>query len=182
MATYIIKTPDIGEGIAEVELVAWHVKAGDTVALDQVLADVMTDKATVEVPSPVAGIVISVGGTIGQTVAVGSELVRLEVQGAGNAKDQPPPSSRVALASGTQTVQHMPVVSNMDTVPDVARCRLEQSVRAQDVRPIASPAVRRSAWELGVNLALVTATGTAGRITHADVQSFAASQPDFSSG
>ncbi len=182
MATYIIKTPDIGEGIAEVELVAWHVKAGDTVALDQVLADVMTDKATVEVPSPVAGIVISVGGTIGQTVAVGSELVRLEVQGAGNAKDQPPPSSRVALASGTQTVQHMPVVSNMDTVPDVARCRLEQSVRAQDVRPIASPAVRRSAWELGVNLALVTATGTAGRITHADVQAFAASQPDATRG
>ena len=71
MGTYIIKTPDIGEGIAEVELVAWHVKEGDTVVADQVLADVMTDKATVEIPSPVAGRVLTLGGRIGQAVAVG---------------------------------------------------------------------------------------------------------------
>ena len=86
MGTYIIKTPDIGEGIAEVELVAWHVKEGDTVVADQVLADVMTDKATVEIPSPVAGRVLSLGGSIGQAVAVGSELIRLEVAGEGNLK------------------------------------------------------------------------------------------------
>ena len=86
MGTYVIKTPDIGEGIAEVELVAWHVKEGDTVVADQVLADVMTDKATVEIPSPVAGKVLSLGGRIGQAVAVGSELIRLEVAGEGNLK------------------------------------------------------------------------------------------------
>ena len=86
MGTYIIKTPDIGEGIAEVELVAWHVKEGDTVVADQVLADVMTDKATVEIPSPVAGRVLTLGGRIGQAVAVGSELIRLEVEGEGNLK------------------------------------------------------------------------------------------------
>ncbi len=86
MGTYIIKTPDIGEGIAEVELVAWHVREGDTVVADQVLADVMTDKATVEIPSPVAGRVLTLGGRIGHAVAVGSELIRLEVEGEGNLK------------------------------------------------------------------------------------------------
>src|SRR5688572_9822193 len=87
MGHYTIKMPDIGEGIAEVELVEWRVKAGDTVTEDQVLADVMTDKATVEIPSPVAGTVVSLGGQPGQLMAVGSELIRLEVEGAGNVKE-----------------------------------------------------------------------------------------------
>ena len=72
MGTYVIRTPDIGEGIAEVELVAWHVKPGDEVKEDQVLADVMTDKATVEIPSPVAGKVMELGGQPGQLMAVGA--------------------------------------------------------------------------------------------------------------
>ena len=84
MATYVIRVPDIGEGIAEVELVQWLVQPGDTVAEDQHLADVMTDKATVEVPSPVAGRVLQLGGAVGQVLAVGAELVRLEVAGPGN--------------------------------------------------------------------------------------------------
>lgn len=84
MATYVIRVPDIGEGIAEVELVQWLVQPGDTVAEDQHLADVMTDKATVEVPSPVAGRVLQLGGAVGQVLAVGAELVRLEVDGPGN--------------------------------------------------------------------------------------------------
>ncbi|MBK6359037.1 MAG: hypothetical protein IPF39_03610 [Comamonadaceae bacterium] len=96
MGTYIIKTPDIGEGIAEVELVAWHVKEGDTVVADQVLADVMTDKATVEIPSPVAGRVLTLGGSIGQAVAVGSELIRLEVAGEGNLKPGAAPAAGTA--------------------------------------------------------------------------------------
>ena len=73
--------PDIGEGIAEVELVAWHVKPGDAVVEDQALADVMTDKASVEIPSPVAGTVLALGGEVGQTLAVGSELIRIELAG-----------------------------------------------------------------------------------------------------
>ncbi|MHB8667874.1 MAG: biotin/lipoyl-containing protein, partial [Burkholderiales bacterium] len=71
MGVHVIKTPDIGEGIAEVELVAWHVQPGDTVVQDQALADLMTDKATVEVPSPVAGKVLALCGEIGQVLAVG---------------------------------------------------------------------------------------------------------------
>jgi 2-oxoisovalerate dehydrogenase E2 component (dihydrolipoyl transacylase) len=84
MSAHVIKVPDIGEGIAEVELVAWHVKPGDSVAEDQVLADVMTDKATVEIPSPVAGTVLRLGGEVGQMLAVGAELIGIDT-GAGGA-------------------------------------------------------------------------------------------------
>ena len=84
MGAYIIRMPDIGEGIAEVELVEWHVKEGDSVTEDQVLADVMTEKATVQIPSPVHGKVLNLGGKVGEVMAVGSELIRLEVEGAGN--------------------------------------------------------------------------------------------------
>src|SRR3954462_9141290 len=86
MGTYVIRTPDIGEGIAEVELVAWHVKPGDDVKEDQVLADVMTDKATVEIPSPVNGKVSELMGEVGKLIAVGADLIRLEVEGTGNEK------------------------------------------------------------------------------------------------
>ncbi len=79
----VIKVPDVGEGIAEVELVAWHVKPGDVVAEDQGLADVMTDKASVEIPSPVAGRVLALGGEVGQMLAVGADLIRIETAGAG---------------------------------------------------------------------------------------------------
>ncbi len=82
MSVQVIKVPDIGEGIAQVELVAWHVKPGDVVAEDQALADVMTDKATVEIPSPVAGQVVGLGGEVGQVLAVGAELIRIERDGA----------------------------------------------------------------------------------------------------
>src|ERR1700710_1458358 len=87
MGIHVIKMPDIGEGIAEVELVAWNVKVGDTVVEDMNLADVMTDKATVEIPSPVHGKVLSLGGVVGLVMAVGSELIRIEVEGAGNVRE-----------------------------------------------------------------------------------------------
>ena len=82
MGTYTIKLPDVGEGVAEAELVEWHVKVGDPVTEDMVLAAVMTDKATVDIPSPVDGTVKWIGGEIGETLAVGSPLVRLDVEGA----------------------------------------------------------------------------------------------------
>lgn len=81
MGTHVIKMPDIGEGIAEVELVEWHVQVGDSVNEDQVLAEVMTDKATVEIPSPVAGRILALGGQPGQVMAVGGELILLDVEG-----------------------------------------------------------------------------------------------------
>src|SRR6188474_35888 len=82
MSVYQFKLPDIGEGIAEAEIVAWHVKVGDTVAEDQQLADMMTDKATVEMESPVAGVVKSLAGEVGDQVAIGSVLVEIETDGA----------------------------------------------------------------------------------------------------
>ena len=91
MARYEFKLPDIGEGIAEAEIVAWHVKIGDQVAEDQQLADMMTDKATVEMESPVAGTVVSLAGEVGDQVPIGSALVVIEVEGdapaAGESKD-----------------------------------------------------------------------------------------------
>ena len=84
MGTRIIKLPDVGEGVAEAEIVEWHVEVGQSVLEDQILAAVMTDKATVEIPSPVAGTVVALGGEVGSVLAVGAELVRLEVAGEGN--------------------------------------------------------------------------------------------------
>src|SRR3954449_2273075 len=84
MGIRIVKLPDVGEGVAEAEIVEWHVEIGQSVMEDQLLAAVMTDKATVEIPSPVAGTVVALGGEVGAVMAVGSELVRLEVAGEGS--------------------------------------------------------------------------------------------------
>ena len=100
MSIRVIKVPDIGEGIAEVELTAWHVQAGDDVAEDQPLADVMTDKANVEIPSPVAGKVLALGGEVGNVLAVGSELIRIEV-GASGEKAVAAEAPRVGDAGST---------------------------------------------------------------------------------
>src|SRR5580765_7676560 len=86
MGTYVFKLPDVGEGTAEAEIVAWHVKVGDAIAEDQNLVDVMTDKATVEMTSPVSGKVVRLHGEPGEMAPVGGPLVELEVEGAGNAK------------------------------------------------------------------------------------------------
>ncbi|WP_292529455.1 biotin/lipoyl-containing protein, partial [Mesorhizobium sp.] len=86
MGEYVIKLPDVGEGVAEAELVEWQVKVGDLVREDAVLAAVMTDKATVEIPSPVDGEIVWLGAEIGDTVAIGSPIVRLKVAGEGNVK------------------------------------------------------------------------------------------------
>ena len=172
MGAYIIKTPDIGEGIAEVELVAWHVQPGDLVAADQLLADVMTDKATVEIPSPVAGKVLALRGEVGQTVAVGSELIRLEVAGAGNLKVDAaaaPAAPAVAAASAARAAPSV--------MPDPIVPPAPASIRAGE-RPIASPAVRRRAWEMGLELERVTASGPAGRVIQADLDAYARRNPN----
>src|SRR3954470_19830409 len=85
MGRYVIKVPDIGEGMTEAEIVAWHVKPGQAIREEDPLADIMTDKATVELPSPVAGTVVSISGAVGERRPVGSELVVLDVAGEGNA-------------------------------------------------------------------------------------------------
>jgi len=99
MGRYVFKLPDVGEGTAEAELVGWHVKVGDRVEEDQILADIMTDKATVELTSPVAGTVTAAHGEPGQQLAVGSPLVEFEVEGAGNAAAEVEPASALANAA-----------------------------------------------------------------------------------
>ncbi|HEV7915320.1 MAG TPA: dihydrolipoamide acetyltransferase family protein [Albitalea sp.] len=158
MGQHVIKMPDIGEGIAEVELVAWHVKPGDSVVEDQALADVMTDKANVEIPSPVAGSVVALGGEVGQTLAVGSELIRIEVEGAGNAPHAKSPSVSAA-----------PPPSTAAPAPPPPAARVVEATASADDRPIASPALRRRAWELGVDLADLRGSGLGGRIMQADL-------------
>lgn len=197
MSIYIIKMPDIGEGIAQVELVAWHVKPGDTVSEDQVLADVMTDKATVEIPSPVAGTVTSLGGEVGQQIPVGAELIRLEVEGAGNVKGDAPVTPHVAQhAPSKPAAQPQPPAAQPAPVPAAERReeepvalarepaapsraaprRAPEPTRAPGEKPIASPAVRRRAWELGIELQYVHGSGPAGRIRHEDLDVYLASR------
>src|SRR6185312_2239420 len=94
MGRYVFKLPDVGEGTAEAEIVAWHVKVGDAVGEDQNLVDVMTDKATVEMTSPVSGKGVSLHGEPEQMAAVGSPLVELEVEGEGNVKDGAAPAAK----------------------------------------------------------------------------------------
>ncbi|MGX5660622.1 2-oxo acid dehydrogenase subunit E2 [Castellaniella ginsengisoli] len=204
MGIHIIKMPDIGEGIAEVELVEWHVQAGDAVVEDQILADVMTDKATVQVPSPVHGRVMSLGGKVGDVMAVGSELIRLEVEGEGNegtvgatsraasvtepvavsAPDvpEPAPASRPESAEARPVGRAaVPAASERESAPvSAARGAMAPHAashapsRPEGQRPLASPAVRRRAWDLGITLQYVPGTGPAGRITHGDLDAWLA--------
>jgi 2-oxoisovalerate dehydrogenase E2 component (dihydrolipoyl transacylase) len=173
MGTHVIKMPDLGEGIAEVELVAWHVKVGDVVAEDQVLADVMTDKATVEIPSPVVGKVLALGGEVGEVMAVGSELIRFEVAGAGEASAEPPAKAAPAPIAPAAAPAVAPAAKPPTPVAGPAResdiNRGEGESEIESDRPIASPAVRRRAWELGIDLQRVTPSGAGGRILQADL-------------
>lgn len=176
-----IKLPDVGEGIAEAELVEWHVKVGDLVREDTVLAAVMTDKATVEIPSPADGKVIWLGAEVGETIPVGALLVRLEVEGgdvsaetAGEvdapepvaAPEEPEPTPPPRLRPATEAGQ--PAAAPPRTAPNVG------APRPEGERPLASPAVRLRAKEAGVDLRQVPGSGPAGRITHEDLDAFVA--------
>ncbi|MBN3749443.1 2-oxo acid dehydrogenase subunit E2 [Burkholderia sp. Se-20373] len=192
MGIHVIKMPDIGEGIAEVELVAWHVEVGQTIKEDQPLADVMTDKAAVEIPSPVTGKVIELGGRIGEMMAVGSELIRLEVEGDGNLKaGAPVRESKVATApvasAPSKSVADAPAELSAKPAAKPAPAeprRAKQAEHAEKAeppraalapgeRPLASPAVRQRAWDMGIELRYVRGTGEAGRILHADLDAYA---------
>ena len=175
MGTHVINMPDIGEGIAEVELSVWHVKVGDMVVEDQVLADVMTDKAMVDIPSPVHGKVIALGGQPGEVMAVGSILISIEVEGAGNVKEsaQPAPvkEAPVAAAKSEPVVASQPVAA---AAPRAAVCQGPMVAREADERPLASPAVRKHALDLGIQLRLVRGSGPAGRVLHEDLDAYLA--------
>jgi 2-oxoisovalerate dehydrogenase E2 component (dihydrolipoyl transacylase) len=188
MGIHKIQMPDVGEGITEAEIVEWNVKPGDVVKEDDVLAAVMTDKATVEIPSPVDGTVIALTGEIGEMTAVGAVIVSLEVKGEGNAADisadADAPKAAEAKVEATAPAPEAKAKSTpAPAVPKVAslvRPAVSTSVlrtsapRAAGEKPLASPAVRRRAMDAGVKLAYVHGTGPAGRISHDDLDAYIA--------
>ena len=160
MSLQVIRMPDLGEGIAEVELVAWRVQPGDTVAEDQILCDVMTDKAAVEIPSSVAGRVVALGGDVGQMLAVGSELIRIEGEAQDHSVDDrtaPPASASSAVAAPVRA-----------TVPAAPAPPITTPV-ARPARALAAPAVRARARDLGIDLGTLAGSGPEGRVLHADL-------------
>src|SRR5881397_306969 len=148
---YEFKLPDIGEGIAEAEIVAWHVKVGDTIGEDQQLADMMTDKATVEMESPVAGKVVELAGEVGDQVPIGSVLAVIETAGADRAaepvddsKDERPLADG-AVEATPEMAQEIPVVAVDQPVKPAPAPRVEPEVARNEPsggHVLASPAVR----------------------------------------
>ena len=182
MARFEFKLPDIGEGIAEAEIVAWHVKIGDTIAEDQQIADMMTDKATVEMESPVAGKVLELAGEVGDQIPIGSVLAVIETEGA-DRPAEPVDDSREErpLADGAveptpEQAKEIPVVA-IGEVADVAKAapapRVEPEVAEKEPAKghvLASPAVRARARDLGIDLAEVRTASD--RIRHADLDAY----------
>lgn len=190
MGRFVFKLPDVGEGTAEAEIVAWHVKVGDVIHEDQQLVDVMTDKATVEMTSPVSGKVIQLHGSPGDMAPVGAPLVELEVEGAGNvaAKAAPKPaaaSTTKPAPTDAAPVRPKPQLVKTEPAPEAKPAPVQPAAVAKAAnvakfprkagdKPLASPAVRRRARDLGVELQFVAGSGPAGRIEHTDLDSFIA--------
>jgi 2-oxoisovalerate dehydrogenase E2 component (dihydrolipoyl transacylase) len=172
MAKFIFKLPDIGEGIAEAEIVAWHIAVGDRIEEDQPIADMMTDKATVEMESPVSGTVVAVAGEAGDVVAIGSMLVEIETEGgeiepAKPVKEVDAPKLPVDPISAPSEPEAVVAKAEPENVPEIAPegKKIESSAKVT-----ASPAVRARAATLGVDLSQVRAAG--GHVRHADLDAF----------
>ena len=181
MGIHAIRMPDIGEGIAEAEIAEWLVKPGDVLREDDPMVAVMTDKATVEIPSPVTGTVVWQAGEPGQIIAVGAELIRLEVDGPGNLAEgaapaaAAPPAAKAPEPEAQPAPQPQPEPEPAPQPKPAARVPTTAPLRAEGERPIASPSVRARAREAGVDLRLVRGSGPAGRIGHEDLDGFIAS-------
>lgn len=199
MGTFELRLPDIGEGIAEAELVTWLVDIGDQVRVDDPVAEVMTDKATVDLPSPVDGTVAWLAVDAGQRIAVGAPVMRFDVDGGDGTSAEPDASVAVSASTGarpasvlaepepdpaaataaagspaTGAVGARPVASS-PTASDPAQPPRNQPARVvtgPSGRVLAAPAVRRRAAEAGVDLRLVRGTGPAGRVEHGDLDRF----------
>ena len=200
-----IRMPDVGEGVAEAEIVEWHVKVGDAVREDQVVAAVMTDKATVEIPTPVAGSVVALGGAVGDVLTVGSELIRIDAPGLPDSPPAPQPkgAAKAAAAAGArearvpdapqEAASRSPAVEEPEPEFEQPGTAVEPpspppraappasrrgAPRPAGERPLASPAVRLRAREAGIDLRFLRGTGPAGRITQDDLDAFIARPPE----
>ena len=172
MARFTFRLPDIGEGIAEAEIVAWHVKIGDKVSEDQQVADMMTDKATVEMESPVTGIVVELAGEVGDQVAIGSALMVIEVEGE-DVGETPVAEQVEAETPGVEEVVEAPApapvpASEPAPVAVPAPAPAPEPVAHRQV--LASPAVRARAKDLGIDLAVVKSDGN--HVRHADLDAY----------
>ena len=165
MSRYVFKLPDLGEGTVEAEIVNWHVKPGDTVAEDEVLVEVMTEKAAVEVPAPVSGRVLSTTGAPGDKVPVGAELIVLETQPDAAAQAVPAPAAKSApLAAAGSATPAMTSAGGNGAAPAAARTE----------RVATSPAIRRRAHEAGIDLRQIAGSGPNGRIVPRDLEAYVA--------
>ena len=169
MAKFIFKMPDVGEGVAEAEVVEWHVKVGDRVEEDQHIVDVMTDKATIDIESPVSGVVATLAGEAGDVVAIGAMLLVIETEGEA--------SEAEAEAAAEQIEDEMSDASDADdamaAAPQTVPMPAPTPAHASEAKVLASPAVRQRARELGVDLAQVKPAED-GRVRHGDLDAFLA--------
>lgn len=169
-STYTVKLPDVGEGVAEAELVEWHVSVGDTVTPDTVLAEVLTDKATVEIFPPVPGVVATLHGEPGDTLAVGGALVTISTDATTTVEP---------VASSREPAPHDPPAEAAPAPPEPENVEPEAPPVESDAAPrrdtptrgraLAAPAVRARARDLGIDLASVPGSGPDGQVTHADL-------------
>ena len=170
MSKHVFKLPDIGEGVVEGEVVQWHVAAGDAVSEDDPIVDVMTDKATVTIPSPVTGVVSSLSGAVGEMVAVGSTLVEFDSDAAAAVASEPEPVAEPEPeAEPAPAAEPKPIPAPTPTAPEPAAAPAAPSGKV-----LASPAIRRRAREAGVALSQVRGSGPAGRVRHADLDAYIA--------
>ena len=179
MGLHVISLSDVGEGVAEAELIEWHVAVGDTVGEDQLLGVVMTDKAAVEVPSSVLGKVTKLCASVGDVIAVGADLVHLEVDGDGNSDVTH--SETTSSTNAPEQTESTEQTKTKETVTQSAQARAnlqdstpESTAAATNltVKVLAAPSVRQRARELGVDIATVSGSGPGGRIIHQDLDQF----------
>ena len=168
MGNFVFKLPDIGEGVVEGEVVQWHVSVGDSVSEDDPIVDVMTDKATVTIPSPVSGVISSLSGDVGDMIAVGSSLLEIdsEGEGGGPAAEDTEVQEPVPDPDPPKAPEPAPAPKAPEPAPSESQ--------SQTGRVLASPAVRKRARENDVDLSNVRGSGPAGRIRHADLDAFIA--------
>ncbi len=178
---YSVKLPDVGEGVTEAEIVAWHVAVGDQVEEEQTLLDVMTDKATVEMPSPIAGTVVAIHGSVGDLAAVGSIVVEIAAEGSAVESvqhDEPEPESSAEDAGGPSdegaSAPAEPATPQKPVAAAPAPAVATPAPAAPSGTPLAAPATRRRAFEHGVHLQFVPGTGPGGRITPSDLDTYLA--------
>ena len=179
MGDYIFKLPDIGEGVVEGEIVLWHVKVGDSVAEDDDIVDIMTDKATVTIPSPTSGIVTEFSGEVGDMVAVGSTLVTFSTDGnTSNQVEKEPVLEEIIKPVVEEKIILEPVKEEKTKqipkpIPAVTQSK-QITPSNGNSRVLASPAVRRRAREAELDLSIISGSGPAGRIRHADLDAYIA--------